>query len=104
MEDKERLVNFTLLGQHYSFYTAASEEEMGKILALVRKLTEENSNTSSGATIPVSKIAVMACLNIASRFIKLEQEFAEFKEKNDARAVELIEKIDATLPTEKSGK
>ena len=74
MEDKERLVNFTLLGQDYSFYTAASEEEMEKILALVRKLTEESGGSLKSGTIPVSKIAVMACLNIASRYIKLQGE------------------------------
>lgn len=101
MEEKERLVNFTLLGQDYSFYTGTSEEEMAKILDLVRRLTEEGKNTSTGGTIPVSKIAVMACLNIASRYIKLQQEFAEFREKNDSRAAELIEKIDATLVSEK---
>lgn len=103
MEDKERLVNFTLLGQDYSFYTAASEEEMGKILALVRKLTEENGGSSKSGTIPVSKIAVMACLNIASSYIKLQQEFEEYREKNNARASQLIEKIDATLPDKKAG-
>jgi len=103
MEDKERLVNFTLLGQDYSFYTAASEEEMEKILAMVRELTEENGGSLKRGTIPVSKIAVMACLNIASRYIKLQQEFEEYREKNNARASLLIEKIDATLPDKKAG-
>lgn len=102
MEDRERLVNFSLLGQDYSFYTGASEEEMEKILALVRNLTEENGGNSKSGTIPVSKIAVMACLNIASRYIKLQQEFEDYKEKNDARASQLIDKIDATLPDEKA--
>ncbi len=102
MEDRERLVNFTLLGQDYSFYTGASEEEMEKILDLVRKLTEENGGNLRSGTIPVSKIAVMACLNIASRYIKLQQDFEEYKEKNDARASQLIDKIGATLPDEKA--
>jgi cell division protein ZapA (FtsZ GTPase activity inhibitor) len=103
MADKERLVSFTLLGQNYSFYTAASEDEMNKILGLVRQLTEESMDGAKSGTIPVSKTAVMACLNIASRYIKLQQDFEEYRKENDARASYLIEKIDATLPMKKEG-
>lgn len=76
---------------------------MGKILDLVRQLTEETLGGAKSGTIPVSKTAVMACLNIASRYIKLQQDFEEYRKKNDARASYLIEKIDATLPHEKRG-
>jgi cell division protein ZapA len=103
MAEKERLVSFTLLGQNYSFYTAASEQEMNKILSLVRQLTEENGGGAKSGTIPVSKTAIMACLNIASRYIKLEQDFEEYRKENDARASDLIKKIDATLPMKKEG-
>ena len=64
MAEKERLVNFTLLGQNYSFYTGASEEEMSKILNLVRQLIEESGGVGQRGTIPVGKTAVMACLNM----------------------------------------
>lgn len=101
MAEKERLVSFSLLGQDYSFYTAASEEEMSRILNLVRKLTEDSMDKGRVGTIPASKTAVMACLNIASRYIKLQQDFDEYRKENDARASHLIARIDASLPEKK---
>ncbi len=100
MSDKERLVRFTLLEQEYAFYTGASEEEMGKILSLVRKLVEEGSGGPKG-TIPASKVAIMACLNIASRYIKLKQDFDDYKEGSGTRVCNLIDQIDAALLSEK---
>ncbi len=100
MSDKERLVRFTLLGHEYAFYTGASEEEMEKILSLVSKLVEEGSGGSKG-TIPASKVAILACLNIASSYIKLKQDFEGYKEESEIRACNLIKKIDACLLAEK---
>ncbi|MEE4241146.1 MAG: cell division protein ZapA [Desulfopila sp.] len=99
--ESERLVKFTLLGQNYSFYTGASEEEMRKILHLVNTLIEESTPKTAGGSIPVSKTAIMACLNIASRYIRLQQDFAEYRSENDARVARLIEQIDAGLLVEK---
>ena len=76
---------------------------MSKILDLVRQLTEESVGGAKSGTIPVSKTAIMACLNIASRYIKLQQDFEEYRKENDARATDLIKKIDATLPMKKEG-
>lgn len=104
MSEKERLVTFTLLGQDYAFYTGASEEEMERILGLVRKLVEDKNSDARSGTIPVSKTAVLACLNIASRYIKLKQDFEEYKKENDLRACTLINQIDARLQGEKRGK
>jgi len=104
MSEKERLVSFTLLGQDYSFYTGASEEEMNKILGLVRSLVEVNSDSAKSGTIPASKTAMLACLNIASRYIKLKQEFEEYRAENDFRALTMSEQIDARLLPEKTGK
>ncbi len=101
MSDKERLVRFTILGQEYAFYTGASEEEMAKILNLVTKLVQEGSGGPKG-TIPASKVAILACLNIASRYIKLKQDFETYKAENETRASNLVDKIDATLFTEKT--
>lgn len=101
MSEKERLVTFTLLGQDYAFYTGTPEEEMGRILALVRDLVEDRSDTTRSGTIPVSKTAIMACLNIASRYIRLQQDFDEYKKETDARIADLIKKIEAVFPAEK---
>jgi hypothetical protein len=100
MSDKERLVRFALLGQEYTFYTGASEEEMEEILSFVKKLIEEGS-TGSGGTIPASKVAILACLNIASRYIKLREDFERYKGENENRACNLIDQIDASLLPEK---
>ena len=64
MSDQERLVRFTLLGQDFTFYTGSSEEEMKEILELVKKMVEDNTTGVSG-TLPASRVAVMACLNMA---------------------------------------
>ena len=97
MADNERLVRFSLLGQDYSFYTGTSEEEMERILGLVRKLVEEGVKGGKSGTIPVSKAAIMACLNLASRYFKLQQDFDSYKKDSEARAAFLIDRIDAGL-------
>ncbi len=83
MPESERLVQFSLLGQEYKFYTGASEEEMNAILALVKKLVADNSGT--GGVVPVNKVAVLACLNIASRYVKLKNEFEDYKKDTEER-------------------
>ncbi len=99
MSDKERLVRFELLGHEHSFYTASSEEEIQSIFSLVRSLVKSGSPHSSG-TLPVSKIAILACLNIASRYIKLKREFEEYKYDSGARITRLNEEISAKLSGE----
>ena len=99
MSDKERLVRFELLGQEHAFYTAASEEEMESIYSLVNSLVEPSSSHNS-ATLPVSKVAILACLNIASRYVKLKREFDEYKSNSGTRIIRLNEEISAKLSGE----
>ncbi len=99
MSDKERLVRFDLLGQEHSFYTSASEEEIQSIYSLVSSLVQPGSPQSSG-TLPVSKIAILACLNIASRYVKLEREFGEYKLNSGKRIAKLNEDISVKLSEE----
>ncbi|OEU54609.1 MAG: hypothetical protein BA862_06730 [Desulfobulbaceae bacterium S3730MH12] len=99
MSDKERLVRFELLGQEHAFYTAAPEAEMESILTLVRSNVGTDSPNIAG-TLPVSKVAVLACLNIASLYVKLEQEFEEYKHNSQTRIVRLNEEIRAKLSAE----
>jgi cell division protein ZapA len=100
MPNSERLVKFNLLGQDFAFYTGASEEEMEAILDLVRQLVEDNSN-ESGKTIPVAKVAVMACLNLASRYVRLKQDFDDYRLGSEARLGVLCEKIEHHFIPEK---
>ncbi len=91
MSESERLVRFELLGQQYQFYTAASEAEMESILSLVREQVE-GAELRRG-TLPASKVAMMACLNIASRYVQLKQEFDNYRSESEGRAAQLSEEI-----------
>lgn len=99
MSETERLVRFEVLGQEYKFYTAASEEEMRSILAMVRQLVETSSPQTTG-TFAVGKVAILACLNIASRYVKLEHEFEGYKRDSEERIVRLNEEIRSILLSE----
>ncbi|MFH0784850.1 MAG: cell division protein ZapA [Pseudomonadota bacterium] len=99
MSDTERLVKFELLGQEYKFYTAASEEELRSILSLVRQLVENSSAQATG-TLLAGRVAIMACLNIASQYVKLKQEFDDYRWDSEQRMVRLSEEIRAKLLTE----
>ena len=93
----ERLVRFELLGHEFAFYTGAPEEEVDEILKLVTDLVEENTPSPSAGSIPVGKVAVLASLNIASRYVELKQEFKFYKEKTEQRLASLGGSIEDTL-------
>lgn len=99
MSNSERLVEFELLGQEYKFYTAASEEEMQAILSLVRQLVETEPKTNVG-TLASGKKAILACLNIASRYVKLEQDFTDYQKNTEKRIAQLSENIRGLLSSE----
>ncbi|MFH2123917.1 MAG: cell division protein ZapA [Pseudomonadota bacterium] len=96
----ERLVRFQLLGQEYTFYTGASESEVADILDLVKELVEENISGNAG-TIPVSKVAVLVSLNIASRYFELKSKFDIYRSDTEQRINSLTRQIDSRLSPEK---
>ena len=96
----ERLVRFQLLGQEYSFYTGAPENEVADILDLVKELVEENMSGSSGS-IPVGKVAVLVSLNIASRYFELKTKFETYRADTEQRIASLTRQIDSGLSPEK---
>jgi cell division protein ZapA (FtsZ GTPase activity inhibitor) len=100
MSDLERLVRFRLFGQDYTFYTGASEEEMEDILDLVRKMIEDNATGMPG-TLPASKVAVMACLNLASRFMKLNQDYEKYKTETEEKISSINKHLEDILFSEK---
>lgn len=81
----ERLVRFELIGHEFAFYTGSPEDEVNEIIALVRDLVRENSSSSLSGSIPVGKVAVLASLNIASRYVELKRDFARYKEETEQR-------------------
>jgi len=96
----ERLVRFELMGQEYTFYTGAPESEVADILDLVNELVEENISGAVGA-IPVSKVAVLVSLNIASRYFELRSQFDRYKADTEQRMASLVTQIDSGLSPEK---
>lgn len=96
----ERLVRFELMGQEYTFYTGAPESEVSDILDLVSELVAENISGASGA-IPVSKVAVLVSLNIASRYFELKSQFARYKADSEERMACLTKQIASDLSLEK---
>jgi len=85
----ERLVRFELIGHEFAFYTAAPEEEVDEIIRMVTELVKENSGSSASGSIPVGKVAVLASLNIASRYVELKRDFAKYKQETDERLLKL---------------
>ena len=101
MSESERLVEFSLLGQNFAFYTGASEEEMESILSLVQEQVESiGGGAKPGGTIPVSKIAVMACLNLASSYLKLQQEHNQYRQRFESKLEDLNQRLDFVLAEE----
>ncbi|MBW6520064.1 MAG: cell division protein ZapA [Desulfoarculaceae bacterium] len=96
----ERLVRFELLGQEYSFYTGAPENEVADILDLVKGLVEENLTGASGS-IPVGKVAVLVSLNIASRYFELKSNFDTYRADTEQRIAALTSQIDSGLSPKK---
>jgi cell division protein ZapA len=99
MSGSERLVRFELLGQEFQFYTATGEREMDEILSLVRREVEGDEGSRRG-NMPASKVAVMACLNIALKYVQLKQEYARYRDDSDTRAAQLSEEIRTRLVSE----
>jgi cell division protein ZapA len=97
MSDNERLVSFELLGQEYKFYTAASDDELRSVFAMVRELMETGMTAQKTGTLPMGKMAILACLNIASRYVKLHQEFEAYKLDSRERLTKLREEIRSKL-------
>ncbi len=97
----ERLVQFELLGQEFAFYSSAPEEEVDEILTMVKDLVMENCNPNTAGSIAVGKVAVLASLNIASRYVELKHEFENYRLTTDARIADLAHRIDRELAEEK---
>ena len=91
MAETERLVKIEILGQEHAFYTAASDEDLRSILSMVRQLVENNAGQ------PPGKVAILACLNIASRYVKLKQDYEKLVIESEERLLRINEKIQSSL-------
>lgn len=98
MADSERLVTFNLLGQDFTFYTGASDEELDGILTLVRQQVEDGSDANQ-STAPLGKVALLGCLNLASRYVRLNKEYQTYRVQNAERIDALNQKLARSLST-----
>ncbi|MDR3090387.1 MAG: cell division protein ZapA [Desulfobulbaceae bacterium] len=97
MAEQERQVQIELLGQEYRFFTAAGEEELAEILSLVRQLVETDSTTTNRGTLVSTRLVTLACLNIASQYVRLKNEFDRFRLENSRRLTEMAATIEEDL-------
>ena len=96
MAEQERQVRIELLGQEYRFFTAASDEELETILSLVRGLVETDSAPHRGTLVSI-RVVTLACLNIASQYVRLKSEFDRFRLANNRRLCEITAAIEDDL-------
>lgn len=98
----ERLVRFELIGLEFAFYTGAPEEEVDEIIKLVTDLVEENCSSGSSGSVAVGKVAVLASLNIASKYVELKRDFNSYKQETESRLARLGQRIDEELMEERT--
>jgi cell division protein ZapA len=93
---EERLVQFQLFGQEFTFVSDASDAEVDEIVKLVlREL--EGSDGKYASSIPSSKMLVLGCLRIASRFVQQKQEIGEYRRRQESAIDNLIDRVDAVV-------
>ena len=92
----ERLVHFDLFGQEFSFYTSATDEEVEEIVNLVRAELDEGGQ-GMRTSLPSNKMLVLGCLKIAARLVQLQQEFEQFRSRQDESIDKLITKVSSGL-------
>lgn len=97
----ERLVRFKLIGLEFAFYTSAPEDEVNEIIKMVTDLVEENRSSGTSGSVAVGKVAVLASLNIASRYVELKRSFKDYKRETESRLVLLGKRISEEIEEEK---
>lgn len=84
-----------VLGQEYSLYTDAPEEDVEEILHLVKINLETQSHAA--ARLPANKAAILTCLNIAGDYVKLKRNFEQYKTKFLKNIDTLTKRIETSL-------
>lgn len=89
---EERLVNFQLFGQEFTFFSDASDAEVDEIVRLVRRELEraDGKYTSS---IPSSNLLVLGCLRLASKLVQQEKKSKDYRRRQDSAIDSLIDRM-----------
>lgn len=89
---EERLVRFSLFGQQFTFYSDAPENEVNEIVDILRHELE-GAGGEYASTVPSSKLLVLGCLRIASRYVSLSREFEAYRNQQGRSIDDLIDKM-----------
>jgi cell division protein ZapA len=89
---EERLVRFALFGQEFTFYSDAPEIEVDKVVEILRNELE-GADGKYISTVPSSKLLVLGCLRIAEKYVKVNREFAAYRNSQGQSIDNLIDKI-----------
>lgn len=90
-----RAVKFEVFGQEYSLYTEAPEEDVQEILEMVKAHLYETCKATN--VMPSSKAAILASLNMAGKYVKLQRDFENYRSEVEAISTQLTKKIEDFL-------
>ncbi len=93
---QDRLVSFNMFGQEFTFYSDASDDEVEKVIALLRSELEGGKKMAR-SSVPSSKLLVLGCLRIAAKYVQLNNEFENFRQVQDRSIGELIDKVSTEM-------
>ncbi|RUM37098.1 MAG: hypothetical protein DSY50_01015 [Desulfobulbus sp.] len=93
---EERLVSFTLFGQKFSFYSDAPQEEVDGAVDMLREELE-GTDLAARSTVPSSTMLVLGCLRIAARYVKLDQQYNDFRASQGQSIAQLIDKVSDSI-------
>lgn len=94
-----RHVTLEVLGQKYSLYTEASDEDVQEILNMVKNQIEAQVGGAINV-LPSNKAAILTSLNVASEYVKLKKDFAQHRDQMGNELVRIIDKIEQALQQE----
>ncbi len=84
---QERRIAFHLLGQEFSFYSDAPDEEIEQVIALLKEEFAEQEN--SRAAVPSTALLVFGCLRMAARLVR-ERNRQRFCHAQQQRAIDTM--------------
>lgn len=91
-------VQVTLLGQVFSLRSEATPEEVRRVTEFVNRAISEAS--SSGKTVDSLNISLLALLNVAQAFLRLQESKAEEERELVGRLERLMQRIENNVRPE----
>ncbi|PIE55824.1 MAG: cell division protein ZapA [Desulfobulbus propionicus] len=93
---KERLVRFSMFGQEFSFVSDAPDEEVERAVDVLRQEFEDTGRAGL-SNIPSSKMLVLGCLRMAARYVRLQMDYQDYRQRQEKGLGKLIDKVSGEL-------